>query len=236
LQWRARISGVADDGAGIASVAATYATRNRPPSIRDLRIEPASGFVAAKATIRWSAADPDGDGVTVDVQARRVGTGTWTSAVRTDPTPSKSSDPTLGNDGSSKDGKATWDTATWDEGLYEIRGLATDQPSNPAAEALEAESELPLAVRVDRTPPSIEAKRSGGSIEAMVSDTLSPVARLEVVVDGRVAFSPRSADGVCAGTREAFRFSASQLSASGTWSLRATDAAGNAVESPVPAP
>jgi hypothetical protein len=236
LQWRARIAGVTGEGPRIASVTASYATCNRAPSIRDLRIEPATGAVSAKATLRWSAADPDGDGVTVDVEARPVGTSAWKSAVVTDPPPSKPSDPSLGNDGSSKDGKATWDTALWDEGVYQLRAVATDQPSNPPAEGLEAETELTIPVCVDRTAPSIEAKRKGDAIEVVVDDALSAVARLEVVAKGRVLFSPRCGDGVCDNTRETFRFAAPPTAPGDAWSLRAVDAAGNSVETPEPAP
>jgi hypothetical protein len=236
LQWRAKIAGGPDDSPGVTSVAVSYVTRNRAPSIRDFRVEPASGAIAGKATLRWSAADPDGDGVMVDVQARLVGTSAWKSAVRTDPAVQKPVDPSLGNDGSPKDGKATWDTATWDEGAYEVRAVASDQPSNSPAEGLDAEALLPTVVRVDRTPPTIEAKRKGGNLEVTVSDASSAVMKLEVVVDGRVAFSPQCADGVCDGNRETFRFAAAAVSTAGTWSLRATDGAGNAVETPVPAP
>ncbi len=236
LQWRARIAGTAGEGPRIASVTASYATRNRRPSIRDLRVEPASGAVAGKATIRWSAADPDGDGMTVDVQARRARTHEWRSAVRTDPPAPKPSDPGLGNDGSAKDGKVTWDTADWDEGVYEIRAVVTDQPSNPPAEGLDAEADLAAPLRLDRTAPVIEAKRSGLGFEVVVTDALSPVVRLDVIADGRVMSAPRCGDGVCDGTRETFRFPATHLGASGPWSLRATDAAGNAAETPVPSP
>jgi hypothetical protein len=135
-----------------------------------------------------------------------------------------------------KDGKATWDTALWDEGFYELRAVATDQPSNHPAEGLEAATELAIPVCVDRTPPSIEAKRKGDTIEVVVNDALSTVARLEVLADGRVAFSPRCADGVCDGTRETIRFLAAKMGPTGAFSLRATDAAGNAIETPVPTP
>lgn len=236
LQWRATLSGTGSESPGVNGVTTSYATRNRAPSIRDLRVEPQGGAINAKATIRWSSADPDGDGVTVDVQARPVGTTAWKSVARTDPTPPKPSDPSLGNDGSLKDGKATWDTANWDEGLYEVRAVASDQPSNSPQEGLQAESTLPAVVSIDRTPPSIDAHRKGAIIVIAVDDALSGVAKLEVVTDGRVAFSPRCADGVCDGRHEEFRFEAAQLEVSGTWSLRATDAAGNAVEAPVPGP
>ena len=236
LQWRARLSGASGGSPQVGGVVASYATRNRPPTIRDLRIEPASGALNGKATLRWSASDPDGDGVSVDVQARPVGSTDWKSAVRTDPPPPKSSDPSLGNDGSSKDQKATWDTSSWDEGTYEVRALASDQSSNPPTEGLETETPLPIVVVIDRTAPSIDAKRKRDVIEVEVTDALSGVMRLEVVADGRVAFSPRCADGVCDGRRESFRFLASQVGTGGATSLRAIDAAGNPVEAPVPAP
>jgi hypothetical protein len=142
----------------------------------------------------------------------------------------------MGNDGSSKDGKATWDTALWDEGVYELRAVATDQPSNPPASGQEARTELAIPVCVDRTPPSIEAKRKGGVIEVVVKDALSSVSRLEVVANGRVLFSPRCEDGVCDNTEETFRFPSDKAAPSDALSLRATDAAGNVVETPVPAP
>lgn len=236
LQWRARIAGGAQDGPRIASVAASYQTRNREPSIRDLRIEPATGAVAAQATIRWSTADPDGDGVTVTIQARRAGTSTWTDAAVSVPPPGKPSDPSLGNDDSSKDGKVTWDASAWEEGVYELRAVATDQPSNPSAEGRNAEADLPIPVCVDRAPPAIEAQRKGDAIEVTVTDPLSRVSRLEVLANGKVSFSPRCEDGVCDNTRETFRFTVPKAASNDGWSLRAVDVAGNAAESPVPAP
>ena len=235
-QWRARLTSTAGGGPRIASVTASYQTCNRAPSIRDLRIEPGTAAVSAKATFRWSVADPDGDNVAVTIQARLAGTVAWKSAAVAEPPVAKPSDPGLGNDGSSKDGKAVWDTATWDEGVYEILAAATDQPSNPPMEGLGADSELPTPVFVDRTPPTIEAKRKGDAVEVVVNDALSTVARLEVVAGGRVLFSPRCGDGVCDSTQETFRFLVTQPAPSDALTLRATDVAGNAAETPVPAP
>src|SRR5262249_23667915 len=59
LQWRVRLSEASGTAPAIAAVTASYATHNRAPTLRDLRVEPASGAVSAKATLRWSAADPD---------------------------------------------------------------------------------------------------------------------------------------------------------------------------------
>ena len=123
---------------------------------------------------------------------------------------------------------------SWDEGRYELRAVATDQPSNPSGEGLEADTEIPLPVSVDRTPPSIEVKRSGATVEVVVEDALSMVARLEVVANGRVLFSPRCEDGVCDNRKESFRFAAPRSGSDEAWTLRATDQAGNVVETPVP--
>jgi hypothetical protein len=236
FQWRARMTSAASDGPRIDGVTASYATRNRAPSIRDFRVDPATGAISAKATLRWSSADPDGDGVTVTIQARKAGASAWATAVVTEAPPVKPSDPTFGNDGSSKDGKGTWDTASWDEGRYELRAVATDQSANAPGEGLEADTEMSLPVAVDRTPPSITTKRSGGTLEVVVEDALSPVARLEVIAAGRVLFSPRCEDGVCDNTKETFRFPTPRSGQDEPWSLKATDAAGNAAETPAPLP
>jgi len=235
-QWRARLTGTAGDGPRIAAVTASYQTSNRAPSLRDVRIEPATSAVSAKATVRWTAADPDADDVTVTVQVRPAGTTEWKSAVVAEAPPSKPSDPSLGSDGSGKDGKAVWDTAEWDQGFYELRAVASDQPSNPESAGLQAESTLPLPVCVDRTAPVIAAKRKGDSFEIVVRDALSTVSRLEVVAAGRVLFSPRCGDGVCDSTQESFRIRAPVTAPSDAWTLKAVDLAGNAAEIPVPPP
>ncbi|HEX4825304.1 MAG TPA: hypothetical protein VFV19_13440 [Candidatus Polarisedimenticolaceae bacterium] len=232
LQWRVRLSEGSGGEPAIAGVTASYATRNRAPTIKDLRVDPASGAVSSKATFRWSASDPDGDAVSVEIMARASGSKEWKLAARSDPTPGKSSDPTLGNDASSKDGKATWDVSSWDEGSYDVRATASDQPANPPGDGLAATADLGTVVRVDRTPPTIEAHRDGSGLEVTVTDAVSTVAKLEVVDNGRTLFAPRPKDGVCDGPREVFHIAASELGSAE--SLRATDAAGNAAEIEVP--
>jgi hypothetical protein len=233
-QWRAQLETTSGDGPRVVAISATYSTVNQAPTIKDLRIEPANSAVSAKATFRYATADPDGDDVSVTIQARTTETSPWKDAAFTDPPSRKPSDPSLGNDGASKDGKASWDTTTWDEGVYELRAVASDQPSNPEGAGLEAEATLDTLV--DRTPPRIAASRKGDAIAVQVSDALSAVARLEVMTDGRVLFSPRCGDGVCDAPDETFTFRVPAPSPGDTWKLRATDLAGNEAVLPVPAP
>jgi hypothetical protein len=236
LQWRARLVAGTGEPPRIAAVGASYATRNRAPTIKDLRIDPSSGAVSAKATLRWSAADADGDPLTVDVEVRKAGESAWTSAVRTDPPAPKSGDSSGSSDGFYKDGRATWDTVTWDEGVYEVRAVALDDAANPPGEGESATADLPVSVRVDRTPPEIRPKRAAGGVEIEVSDAVSGVARLEVLQDGKVISAPRPVDGVADSPRETFRIPDAPGGKSAARTCRATDGAGNTAEAEVPAP
>jgi hypothetical protein len=237
LQWRARFAGVTGDGPRLADVTATYAAKNRVPVIRDFRVEPSSGAVAAKATFRWSVADPDGDPVAVDVQVRPSGGGDWKSAARADAPASKVSDSDSRGDTGFKDGKATWDAASFPEGAYEVRAVASDEAANPTGEGLSSTDDLATRVRVDRTPPDIEARRvAGGALEVTVTDSVSEIVRLELLQGGRVLASPRSVDGVCDGRRETFRLTAEEAGPAGDRTLRAEDRAGNTADLAVPAP
>jgi hypothetical protein len=193
--------------------------------------------VSGKATLRWTVSDPDGDAVAVEIQARRVGTQAWTVATRSEPSAVKATDPAQGNDGSSRDGKTSWETASWDEGAYDVRALASDQPANASGEGLESTIDATQLVHIDRSPPELEATRSGDKgVDVVVTDAGSSVARLEVVESGRAIFSPRAKDGVCDGPRESFHIGAADAGASSDRSLRATDAAGNAAEIAMPKP
>ena len=125
---------------------------------------------------------------------------------------------------------------TYKSGTYEVRAVARDQQSNPPSLGLEADTALSTLVVVDRTSPTIEAKRKADTVEVVIKDELSTVARLEIVANGRVLFSPRCADGVCDNREEHFLFLMPQPSPSDPWTLRATDVAGNKADILVPAP
>ena len=235
LQWRLRFPAGATTPR-VSSVSVTYAPRNRAPTLRDFRVDPPSGAVGAKATFRWSAADPDGDPVSVDIQIRKRGTDAWTAAAHYDPPPPMAGEAPSGGDSGSREGKVIWDASGVDEGVYDVRAVASDQPSNPPGEGLTWAADLPIPARVDHTPPVITSKRVDGAVEVLVTDSGSAVVRLEVLEGTRVVASPRCADGVCDGTRESFRIAKEDAGAPGTRTLRATDAAGNTAEEPVPSP
>jgi sugar lactone lactonase YvrE len=232
LQWRVRMFGGA--GGGVARAAVSYETANRAPVLRDFRLEPSIRATSGKAAFRWSAFDADGDPVAVDVQVRRSGSAAWTSAVRVEPPAPKPGEPVPEVDPAWKDGRASWDVATTEEGTYDVRAVASDRASNPSASGRDVTVDLSSSLVVDRTPPDLRPRRVGGTLEVAVEDAGSAIVRFEVLSEGKVLFAPRPVDGVLDGTSETFRLSAEEAVAPRM--LRAVDAAGNIIESPVPGP
>lgn len=232
LQWRAKLFG--GSTGSVANAAVSYAAANRPPTLRDFRLEPAIRATGGKAAFRWSVFDPDGDTVAVEVQVRRRDTTTWTTAARVDPAPPKPGEPIPDADPSWKDGRASWEVATADEGTYAVRAIASDRGANSPGAGRDATVELPASLVVDRTPPQIRTKPGANGTEVVVEDKGSGVARVEVLSDGRALFAPRPEDGVLDGATETFRLGADP--ASGTRTLRAVDGAGNVTEAPVSSP
>ncbi len=234
LQWRVKVFGAAG-GAGrdhVGAITATYVPDNRAPLVRDLRLEGGAGAFASKVSLRWTSLDPDGDPLSFDVQYRRAGTEAWQTGARIDPAAPKPGDPPPEVEGSWKDGRASWDVSAVDEGIYEVRVIASDQAYNAPSEGRSATADLGGLVVIDRTAPEVEARRTGNDLEVTVRDAGSGAVRLEVVADGKVAFA-LPASGAPSGPRgETFRIAADRLPA-GSVAVRAVDAAGNASEKPV---
>ncbi|HEV2386996.1 MAG TPA: hypothetical protein VGS20_07030 [Candidatus Acidoferrales bacterium] len=81
----------------------------------------------------------------------------------------------------------SWDTSAMPDGAYYLRIVATDAPSNPPDEALEAERESARFV-VDNTAPAIAGLRAemasdDAVIDFSAHDPSSPLARAEYSVD-----------------------------------------------------
>jgi hypothetical protein len=81
----------------------------------------------------------------------------------------------------------SWDTTTLPDGPYYLKIVASDSPSNPAAQALDDTRIGPRFV-VDNTPPAISGLRAAtatddAAIEFSAKDPSSPLARAEYSVD-----------------------------------------------------
>ena len=127
----------------------------------------------AKGSIgaRWAATDENGDTLLYKVEIRGVKESTWR----------------LLKD-NVKDKYLSWDSTAFPDGEYVIRVTASDAPSNPRSEALEAALESDPFL-IDNTPPQIlnlAATSSGNKIEVhfVARDARSDIDRAEYSING----------------------------------------------------
>ncbi len=127
----------------------------------------AKGYVGA----RWTAIDEDGDSLVYKVEIRGV----------------KESDWKLLKD-NVKEKYLSWDSTSFPDGEYLVRVTASDAPSNPRDQALEA-SMMGDPFLIDNTPPQIlklAASASGNKIEVRwkAQDARSNIDKAEYSVNG----------------------------------------------------
>ena len=125
------------------------------------------GYIGA----RWLAGDPNGDSLTYTIEIRGVNETGWK------PLKDKIAEKYY-----------SWDSTAFPDGEYRVRITASDSPSNPPGEALEARMESDPFV-IDNTPPSITglaAARNGGKLEVRwhAADALNNLAKAEYSLDG----------------------------------------------------
>lgn len=191
LQIRARLSRLGDaPSPRLRSVSVSYREENLPPSVSDVRLDPAAGDAAAGAaprarTIRWAASDPNGDRMAHDLLYRATAAedGGWIPLAQ-----------------AAAGTELSWDTGAIPDGSYRLQVRATDAPDNGAAAARTA-----IAVSepflIDHEPPQIQIVSSSvrdGVVRAAlrVQDSLSPVVRVEVSVEGQPPRRLEPADGI----------------------------------------
>lgn len=232
LQWRVTLSGA--DTPTLTSVSAAYLPRNQRPTVTGLIVHPPgvvfqkpfstgetevagyAGEVAEKRlaaqgqpststgtptlgrrtyqkglqTIVWKGDDANGDDLSYDVLARREGETTWRTLA------TELTDPIY-----------VWDTTSVASGLYVIKIVASDAPSQGARAALKGDVESAV-IDVDNVPPVLTARpvRRDGSavvVQVDVKDDQSPLVRVEYSVDGGPWQAAFADDGLMDGRVEA---------------------------------
>ena len=232
VQVRARWA--RDPNAVLTEVTIPFVTDNVRPVVTEISAaskagpskEPATGVPASGGEVgkhesvvklTWKVENPDSDLLRYRVAFKKEGQTQWRDALKTDDIHTKT--------------ELEWDTAALPEGKYRVRVEASDEPANPIDQvqkhALESETVL-----VDNTPPRIEMLQiNGRRLRAHVVDGASPVARVELAVDGKLEWRPlAAADGIYDTADESVDTDVAALVPSGSHIvvLRAVDAAGNA--------
>lgn len=183
---------------------------------------PASGGDVGKhdsvVKVSWKTENPDNDPLRYRVSFRREGQALWRDALKADEVHTKT--------------ELDWDSAALPDGKYRVRVEASDELSNPPDQvqkhALESE-----AVLVDNTPPRIDDLQIvGRRLRARVLDSTSPIARVDIAVDGKLEWRPISPrDGILDTADETVDADVSAMVPAGSHVVvvRAFDAAGNVV-------
>ena len=240
LQVRARFVG--DPAATLSEITIPFVTENARAILTEVTVdaktfftkEPASSVPStgneapkanAKMKISWKIDNPDSDALRYRVAFRKEGQLTWRDILRVDETLTKTD--------------YEWDTSVLSEGRYRIKIEASDELANPP-ETTERHNLMSESFVVDNTPPVIEkAVLEGGKLKVVAKDGISPIARIEVAVDGRPDFRPLTAvDGLFDSVAESAEGAVSLLAGSGRhlYFVRAVDASGNATTREVEGP
>jgi hypothetical protein len=239
VQVRARFS--RDPNASLSEVTIPFVTENVRPIVTEVTATrktsltkepakdiPSSGHEPPKhdhvVKLSWKVDNPDADQLRYRVSFRREGQTQWRDALATDEVLTKT--------------ELDWDTTALPEGKYRIRVEASDEPANPPDQvqkhALESDT-----VIVDNTPPRIETLQlTGRRLRVRAVDGTSPIARVEIAIDGKTDFRPLApADGIFDTVDETVDTDVSSVVPPGSHIVvvRAFDAAGNSVSRDVEA-
>lgn len=137
-------------------------------------------------TLRWTAADPNQDGLVYDLSFRPTDSeGEWLKVV--------------------EDLEESWfsfDATALPDGVYRFRLRASDRPSNDPESALLAERVSDPVVIDHTTPVLVKVDRSGGKLRATVRDSANPLREAMVSVDAQEWKPVPSADGLIDGQTE----------------------------------
>ena len=122
LQFRLRQSGGGPQFR-VENISVRYEPYNRRPRVGGFQVDPVDPERKETRTFRWAASDPDGDPLEAWLEYRPAGADAWASSAPTE---------------AREDGKLEWETSRLDEGVYEVRGVASDRSANPAGEGFQA--------------------------------------------------------------------------------------------------
>jgi len=154
--------------------------------------EPA-GSPRAYRHVEIKAGDRNGDKLRFEIAFRELGDEGW--VVITDKHPVT---------------KFIWDTRAVGDGTYELRVTASDDPSNPAGQAL-ASARISEPVVVDNTAPVVKVTakvvRSKIVVTGQVEDATSRIAQIQYSINSQNDWNAVSpADGICDADAEKFTF------------------------------
>ena len=137
-------------------------------------------------TVTWRASDENGDTLHYSVAFRAKGSNTW-----------------LRLRDNIEETQINFDTSQLPDGRYELRLTATDASDNPNAALTDVKDGVEF--EVDNTSPKIDVGSEGNAVVVHITDTLSPVGRVEYSADAEKWIRMTPVDGIADSRNETFR-------------------------------
>ena len=137
-------------------------------------------------TVAWRASDDNGDTLRYSVWFRAKGADKWLRL-------RENIDETLVN----------FDTSQLPDGLYELRLVASDESDNPDAPLTDERDGVEFLV--DNTSPRIAVSSAGGGVNVRITDSASPIGRVEYSADAEKWIRLTPVDGIADSRDETFR-------------------------------
>jgi sugar lactone lactonase YvrE len=146
-------------------------TSATPAPAADSGSSPALAYSKGQIGVRWLATDDNGDSMLFKVEIRGANETAWK------PLRDKI-----------REHYYSWDSTSFPDGKYVVRITATDSPSNPPGEALNATAESEPFV-IDNTPPEItglSGARTGSKVDVRfhAKDALTTIGKAEYSING----------------------------------------------------
>ena len=137
-------------------------------------------------TISWRAHDENGDQLRYSVAIRPAGSDHW-----------------LRLRDNVEETSMNFDTSQLPDGTYEVRLVASDALDNPDMPLTDTKEGIEF--QVDNTPPNVAVTQDGNDIVVHVTDTLSPIGKVEYSADAQQWIRLIPVDGIADSPDETYR-------------------------------
>ncbi|HEY0159341.1 MAG TPA: hypothetical protein VGF28_18795 [Thermoanaerobaculia bacterium] len=137
-------------------------------------------------TVSWRASDDNGDSLRYSLSFRPKGSDRWLRLRE-----------------NIEETQINFDTSQLPDGLYELRLVASDATDNPEAPLTDEREGVEFLV--DNTAPRVDVKPNGTTVDVRITDTASPIGRVEYSADAEKWIRVTPVDGIADSRDETFR-------------------------------
>jgi hypothetical protein len=165
-------------------------------------------------TVAWRAHDDNGDSLRYALGFRPKGNGNWLRLRE-----------------NVEESQLNFDTSQLPDGRYELRLVASDAEDNPDGALTDMRDGVEFVV--DNTSPTIAVSSSGDSVTVRITDTGSPVGKVEYSADAKEWIRLTPIDGIADSRDETFKLKRTDVSGKFVV-VRAVDGSYNVATATVP--